>query len=111
MQEAIHTPGPWSIRKDEGFANDVMRPNGKILATCYPGVLPNGRSNEAGQGEAEANARLISAAPDLLEALTFLLEAVEMDVALFPEQPHKDSRLGKARAAITKATAAESGGI
>jgi hypothetical protein len=44
-------------------------------------------------------------AAELRDALTLLLEAVEMDIALFPGQPHKESSVGKARAAIAKARA------
>lgn len=66
MAQNTHTPGPWSIRHDKGFNNDVIRSNGRLLATCYPEASPNGRLNKAGQSEAEANARLIAAAPDLL---------------------------------------------
>lgn len=34
------------------------------------------------------------------EALRLLLDAVEMDIALFPDQPHKDSCVGKSREAL-----------
>jgi hypothetical protein len=51
----------------------------------------------------EANARLIAAAPDLLFALALLVDAVQMDVALFLGQPYKESRLGIAVSAIEKA--------
>ena len=62
-----HTPGPWKTEKDDGH-------------TCvYSGAAhPNGRRNYVHHGceerhrdieESQANARLIAAAPKMLEAL------------------------------------------
>jgi hypothetical protein len=57
-----HTPGPWiySGINNEGKISSTMfsRENGELVGTITT---------------AEANARLIAAAPDLLEALEFLL--------------------------------------
>lgn len=60
-----HTPGPWSVNDDtdiSGVENDPK--NGCVgpvdVAHVYLRTVP---------GRTEANARLISAAPDLLEAL------------------------------------------
>ena len=55
---AQHTPGPWKLQTPSG----IFAPTGTVLATAYHmGTEPN--------NEREANARLICAAPDLLEAL------------------------------------------
>ena len=57
-----HTPGPWEINKDDTGMND----SGTIEASGIV-IVPDvyGRS----KGEADANAHLIEAAPDLLLAL------------------------------------------
>ena len=73
-----HTPGPWStaiVVRD--FASVIDEKHGQYIADVYD------RSDDDGNGETEANARLIAAAPDLLEAakdvcsLLFSLENVD----------------------------------
>jgi hypothetical protein len=51
-----HTPGPWSIRPDSGV--EIFGPDGQWIMTIY-------RTRE----ELLANARLIAAAPELLDEL------------------------------------------
>lgn len=69
---AKHTPGPWFT--DEKHYSDkhryVMSEHAPFLGTVAVVAL--------GFAEAEANARLIATAPDLLEALTKLVEDLEM---------------------------------
>ncbi len=60
-----HTPGPWRTKR-EGFSTVYVeaRIDGGLIqevAACGP--------TEAGLEQQEANARLIAAAPELLEAL------------------------------------------
>lgn len=57
-----HTPGPWACVDASNHAHDyrLTKPNGEPLPVNAPG---NDHS------EQRANARLIAAAPDLLEAL------------------------------------------
>jgi hypothetical protein len=56
--QATHTPGPWEISKNEAGELDICEAGaGNMLADL------------AKCKNAEANARLIAAAPDLLEAL------------------------------------------
>lgn len=82
-----HTPGPWraSTASMDGF-RPIMAPGGAIVSLV---------SNLAGN---PSDARLIAAAPDLLEALTLLVAGIENSVSdtYIP--------LVKARAAIAKAT-------
>jgi hypothetical protein len=60
-ENAKHTPGPWnSERAESSECFDVKCECGFFVATCHDGV----RS----ESNAEANARLIAAAPELLEA-------------------------------------------
>lgn len=67
-----HTPGPWSI--DPQYLSEVQTPDMLTIASCWhkhavdqeitiTGVLP------CSLEESAANARLISAAPDLFTAL------------------------------------------
>jgi hypothetical protein len=97
---AQHTPGPW--RTDPDFARDVQSADGKI-AIYSPFQCGDDRIKELRlfaplRSEAEANARLIAAAPDLLAALRALTDWVE-DQACFD-----DDLVNAARAAIASAT-------
>jgi hypothetical protein len=81
-----HTTGPWTVYDDsnDGKTNRIeIAARGKTVAHIYQSVPE----------EDLPNARLIAAAPDLLEALHGLL--------LFPNNPRENI---KARAAIAKAT-------
>lgn len=83
--KAQHTPGPWSLEYDYSL---VMKHH---IVTAGP-IGPD----EASQEEKKANARLIAAAPELLEALKAI---VELNI-------FNDSIKGfdKAQRAILKAT-------
>lgn len=90
-----HTPGPWHTGKPE-LSNGyvwINPPDGCCgeIATAW----------HIDQGSAEANARLIAAAPDLLETLIGLLDAVQSSVCK-NSGPAQDA----ARVAIAKATGA-----
>ena len=95
--EAIkHTPGPWYAEKKNVHTGSV--------ATCHW----DGEdwwevySLNWADGSAEANARLIAAAPDLLEALEEALEDWGDD-HFDEEYPYRIEWADKARAAIRKA--------
>jgi hypothetical protein len=83
-----HTPGPWKQHVDgEKTYASVRSPVGQIVADC------GSRSDLI----AQANAKLIAAAPDLLEALQLMTESF---VSHFPN----GIEVEKARAAIARAT-------
>lgn len=84
-----HTPGPWSIQRQ----NPSPTTGEWMVAGKSPGYLAEVR--DCGSGPVEANARLIAAAPDLLEALEALITAV--DASMYGMAIHN------ARAAIAKA--------
>lgn len=68
-----HTPGPWVAQKGAGYY--VTRPKSRcahVVGVCNRTSLVDGDC----EAEAEANARLIAAAPDLLEALKSALNAL-----------------------------------
>jgi hypothetical protein len=87
-----HTPGPWATNEtriesehEHGWVND-----GWIIAGC--------------EGpDARANARLIAAAPDLLDACMALLDLVE-NWHPIEGMPAMSEQCGKVRKAIAKAT-------
>lgn len=60
-----HTPGPWEFDRDWHRIPSITA-NGLLIASVPKKGLPNRGSHTAEQA---ANARLITAAPDLLEAL------------------------------------------
>ena len=101
-----HTPGPWRTKR-EGFSTVYVeaRIDGGLIqevAACGP--------TEAGLEQQEANARLIAAAPELLDALIALLgvapsKAPGAGLIVGAEEKHANA-LQAARAAIKKATGA-----
>lgn len=67
----MHTPGPWTAKFGPGAGGGyqgVDGPKGERVALCD-------EDTRMGVFTREANARLIAAAPDLLEALRSLLSA------------------------------------
>ena len=82
-----HTAGPWLYTQEGVDAFGIVKPDGHSVVHLV--ALHNSTSAR----ELPANARLIAAAPDLLEALQDMVEIAEA-------QGH---RVTKARAAITKA--------
>lgn len=72
-----HTPGPWvsegrSVRRDSGLGY------GEMIASVTGGAK-SGPFFVEDDEECEANARLIAAAPDLLEALEAVWAALDED--------------------------------
>ena len=96
MSEHKHTPGPWATR--EGFSDDTIEIYQKEATFEWP-CRPNELAIvEAEDAEGRANARLIAAAPELLEALQDMMsDHQQLNVAT----------LEFARAAIAKATGKE----
>ena len=101
-----HTPGPWVVHHERGSEWALVMsggPAGRIICNVNPESCPDTSSAPAFvRMPMEANARLIAAAPDLLDALSDLLERIERSPTLLPHIS-ADSR-NAARAAIAKAT-------
>lgn len=93
MRESKPTPGPWRpvIIIDYRHAIRVVNDEGEVARVVCGG--------DVSREEAEANARLIAAAPDLLATLEALLPAV----GEFPRDPYTLGLVEDARAAIRKA--------
>lgn len=105
MGKHTHTPGPWT---DKGGSAGAVWAGEEFLASVYPtaqaGWDGNGRFDR--QDETEANARLIAAAPDLLEALkaceAWIVELADSGDAGFWDAS-KAPEVIQARAAIRRA--------
>ncbi len=106
---AKHTPGPWAIRYDYVVQAQSFD-GGRLVPVAQPyGVNCDGT-------DLFANARLIAAAPDLLEALRMWMDIHEkpagfagkygkaLDAAIHAQQVKVDAAAAAARAAIAKAT-------
>lgn len=99
--EGKHTTGPWSYSyKSEGYSQgEVYRKDNLIAIVCGSNYGEWRDATDNGEGEFEANARLIAAAPDLLIALQELLEKHERVARSFD-----CIKVAAARLAIAKAT-------
>ena len=92
-----HTPGPWKI-VPSGVGNPrIVGADGYAVAACRPKY-----STPDDYAIAAANAHLIAAAPDLLEALKRLLGFTQGGCADL--QLQEQEIYDQARAAIKKAT-------
>ena len=78
-----HTPGPWHVW--QAGKHVVIKAGSLIIGSVRRAIVG---------GEQQANAHLIAAAPELLEALKFVIRGV----------PDTWEGVQKARAAIAKAT-------
>lgn len=68
----MHTPGPWHYQEKADRYTHIVRSGGSDLGNFFVCQLGQDTS-----GVAEANARLIAAAPELLEALKTAREYVQ----------------------------------
>lgn len=94
---SAHTPGPWTIDWNVSRLDIFSADAATLVATLRRSALSPGIDDTA-----KANARLIAAAPDMLEALQKLCAIQEYgDVASWA------SEWDEARAAIAKATGGE----
>jgi hypothetical protein len=109
------TPGPWLIRDEGAPYIDVMGPDGRLLATAYHHTRhPGLGAILASIAEAEANARLIAAAPSLLDAVKDLIATMDYMRQRRPDlfgesegkwlSPQMSSGYQKGKAALAKAT-------
>lgn len=99
MKTTKHTPGPWHLT--------TYAPTTLDQVTYYGVGAPNSRTTIAGPLN-EADARLIAAAPELLEALIDLTERLASYLKPAPHETYIPNYeplvLRQARTAIAKAT-------
>jgi hypothetical protein len=123
--ETKHTPGPWTVLKAEPLEQNawhVGTGEDPSFADVICRVIDRGSpwSGVEGQANSEANAQLIAAAPELLEALQRIVERAVlvpcknggmdaekgegMDGGKWRVESSVDGWIVSARAAIAKAT-------
>ncbi len=98
MSAPKHTPGPWVVDKAPstiGGNGFTVRAGGALICTAFPGA-----STDRIEPVAELNARLIAAAPEMLEALCALVLNIDAGGATL-------DAMRDARAALAKATEGE----
>ncbi|WP_152907249.1 hypothetical protein [Pseudomonas aeruginosa] len=91
MSKQSYTPGPWEQRNNRVFSG------GKCICSNVNAASPTTQNIAEDVAMSIANAKLIAAAPDLLEALVALVECEQTTPAIWEA----------ARSAIAKATATE----
>lgn len=93
-----HTPGPWKVISDAAAKQVEVF---EIAEISHFRVIPDRKDTWANTGDAESDARLIAASPELLEQLQkFVDEYKQLPHSLGYEYTH----LPDAIAAIAKAT-------
>lgn len=99
MEQFKGTPGPWRVSEKRGDLIDIRHNSNGIGAISLN--LAHVVARQSWLKEAEANAKLIAAAPELLEALqriTLMYEALMRDCGL----EHKEM-IATSHSAIKKA--------
>lgn len=90
---AKHTPGPWRFVEPSLLPFRIESPDGEYVTQIK--YVPSGRA----EGETIANARLIAAAPDLLEAvkaLQYVLTECDDNYAKWPQWEQAEAAIAKA---------------
>lgn len=81
MEKVKHTPGPWRIDDNEHDIEILADPGFPCRYFGEEGVWPIAKAmnlhhaDDSAGGVMEANARLIAAAPEMLEALQCMIDA------------------------------------
>jgi hypothetical protein len=111
---AEHTPGPWLVEKREAATDagtDSPGSHGSQTHLIWTGTYPIATDvvahivvdGEIGQSEADANARLISAAPTLLNVVKLLVASWDCDEEEDTEYENLlDEAVGEARRVLDK---------
>jgi hypothetical protein len=95
-----HTPGPWRAQPREGFEGEW-----EVVSTCETEWLIAAAAPHIDGDPDEANAHLIAAAPELLEALEAVLywaELIAGDTTDKEAAANEEASIALARAAIAK---------
>jgi hypothetical protein len=72
MQKTSYTPGLWSVNNNIGRKGEMG-----IVADNAPCIIAIMGNQKKWPVEAEANARLIAAAPEMLEVISVVIGAIE----------------------------------
>lgn len=109
-QNSQYTPGPWIASGSQILQGGQLK-DWKLVIASLPSrsdLQPKLDSAAKNYGERNANARLIAAAPDLLDALENLYSRAfaQLDRSATHDGLENCNALGDARAAIRRATQA-----
>ena len=74
--KVTHTPGPWSYETDDSALNAVVYGKGRKQGQRKQHVAEVWSGDDRSTEVAEANARLIAAAPEMLEAIRKALNEI-----------------------------------
>lgn len=98
---STHTPGPWVRDRSSGSNCDVRGANNRNVAACWGLSTGHGaRKNSAAyRAECDANAVLISAAPELLDAGKMVILADQLP----EDDPGFDEAMERALSALMAA--------
>lgn len=91
MSTHKHTPGPWRVARQ----NPSPTTGEWMVSGAKPGYLAEVR--DCGSGDVQANARLIAAAPELLEACQTFAEWLRREEAGFPAEIRFNTPEGEAK--------------
>jgi hypothetical protein len=95
-KQSAHTPGPWNCNRASAAGREI------IVSEVSPVDVAVLSHRDKSQSEINANARLIAAAPELLEALQSMTSAYQQHFDVMPVAWQTFDNI--ARAAIAKAT-------
>jgi len=107
-QEGKHTPGPWVIAHKSNIRDGAIWAANECVYVAQ--VYNVERQTDASRAdERQANARLIAAAPELLEALEACLSALDLEYGECDGCTTDPCTRCRAKAAISKARGRVSG--
>lgn len=101
MKNFKGTPGPWRVSEKRGDMIDIRHNDNGIGAISLN--LAHVVARQSWLKEAEANAKLIAASPDILSALQHLVEVYDSEDGKQWTTASKKAAIAEARAAIDKA--------
>ena len=105
-----HTKGPWVLTQDNNCKPGFYIKHADNMKNRVPGYFAEIRAYTSNQETIKANARLIAAAPELLDALEGIMNIVSESLGVagyYPDEDYADwdefPELQAAEAAIAKA--------
>lgn len=102
-----HTPGPWAFHRDGSLPSTSPTVSQSMTGRQIAFVTQANSGNQPTRETARANAALIAAAPELLDALIGCCDSIvgngHMDICSTPDDCHEHDAYNKGLSAIAKA--------